>query len=89
MKLKKLREIIKDLPTSLDDAEVVMSSDAEGNRYSPLSDLSTDAAYVPESTYSGDVFYARHGVDGNCLESQEELDNLMKNFPAIVLHPVN
>ena len=53
MNVKELKEQIANLP---DDMEVVLQKDAEGNGYSPLSGADPDAVYIPDSTWSGDVF---------------------------------
>ena len=51
MTVKELKYLLAKCP---DTWEVIMSSDAEGNSYSPLSNVDS-AAYVPDSTYSGDL----------------------------------
>lgn len=50
----KVRELLQQLMGQDPEREVVMSSDSEGNSYSPLSSIST-ASYVPDSTWSGEV----------------------------------
>ena len=45
MNVKELKEAIANLP---DEMEVVLQKDSEGNGYSPLSDVDTDAVYIPE-----------------------------------------
>lgn len=52
MLVKELKEKLKDVP---DDYQVVMSSDAEGNSYSPLYEIDV-VMYVPENTYMGEVW---------------------------------
>ena len=46
MKVNELKERLKDIP---DDYEIVMSSDGEGNNYSPLADFDV-SMYIAEST---------------------------------------
>jgi len=55
MAVKDLIHELKDYPQ---DALVVMSTDAEGNGYSPLAALN-DEVYVPDSTWSGTTYVAR------------------------------
>jgi len=77
MKVKELIEILKSVNPELD---VVMSKDAEGNSYSPLSDFSF-GVYEPESTWSGD-FDIYIDEDGTACYTEEESN-------AICLWPVN
>lgn len=47
-----------------DDTPVILSRDAEGNGYSPLSSVDTeDRVYEPESTWSGTVYDTRPDPD--------------------------
>lgn len=73
MKVKELKEILKDVP---DDYEVVMSRDGEGNGFSPLADFGLEM-YVPDSTWSGEIF---SDEDGRNVEFKEN---------SIVLWPTN
>ncbi len=50
MKVKELLEILKNVDPEL---EVVMSKDAEGNRFSPFYDVS-HGHYEPDNTWSGE-----------------------------------
>jgi hypothetical protein len=49
-----VRELIAQLSTFPEDALVVLSEDAEGNGFSPLSDLSAEV-YEAETTWSGEL----------------------------------
>ena len=85
MTVKELKEEIKNLP---DDMEVVLQKDAEGNGYSPLSGADPDAVYIPETTWSGDVYSMGWSADDACMEEEEWAE--LKTMPrALVLHPVN
>lgn len=77
MNVAELRELVNttDLP---DEAEVVLSKDAEGNDYSPL-DRAESMFYEPETTYSGEVY--DHDCDGDGPPASAK--------PALVLWPVN
>ena len=66
-----LRKLLEILP---DDMPVVLSSDAEGNGYSPLS-ITERALYVQENTWSGEVFDPGDAPDNAVI--------------ALVLYPVN
>lgn len=85
MKVKDLKELIKNLP---DDMQIVMSSDGEGNSYSPLSGGDYNSVYVPESTWSGNIFYCGWTSDEACME-EEEWQKLLEEPKCLVLYPVN
>ena len=51
----KVKKLIKLLQAYDPNTEVVMSSDGEGNSYSPLADAG-QGFYVAESTWSGDLY---------------------------------
>ena len=55
-----VRELITRLMQADPDAIVVMASDAEGNGYSPLSDVER-AFYRPNTSWSGDVVESDEG----------------------------
>jgi hypothetical protein len=84
-----VKELIKELKTLDPNAIVVMSSDAEGNGYSPL-DGFYQGFYTPDSTWSGEV-HTQQDLDG-----VEDLDDdswapevTEETVPCIVLCPVN
>lgn len=84
MNVKELKEAIADLP---DDMEVILQKDGEGNGYSPLADIDSEAIYIPESTWSGEV------VSTTCTPldaGEDEWEEFKKNNPrCLVLMPVN
>lgn len=51
MNVKKLIEYLKAFP---DNTEIIISSDAEGNSYSPLVDYGGEYIYAPEGGACGD-----------------------------------
>lgn len=79
MTVGELKEFLNDYD---DDTLVVMSSDGEGNSFSPLyaADLRN---YVAESTWSG------HLVDEEEEEDYEDENEEEESVLAIVLFPVN
>lgn len=85
-----VKELIEELKTAPQESIVVMSSDAEGNSYSPLA-MSWEAVYVPDSTWSGDVYVGRELTDdlvkegyseGDCYDDEDAVD-------AVILSPTN
>jgi hypothetical protein len=85
MNVKKLKELLSDLP---DDMEVVLQKDSEGNGYSPLSGGNDEAVYIPESTWSGDVYSMDWSADDACMD-EEEWEDIKAKPRALILHPVN
>lgn len=83
-----LRKALAGLP---DEAFVVLQKDGEGNGYSPLA-IDSDrrprvdpAWYVPDSTWSGEVYDLR---DAETLDG-EEFEPGPGDLLAVVLAPVN
>ena len=87
----KVRDLIDLLSTLDQEAEVVLSSDAEGNSYSPFSCCSK-GVYAPDSTWSGDFYSTNDTVDEDEDADDEDdgdcgpPDNAI---PAVVLWPTN
>lgn len=52
MNVKDLKNAIENLP---DDMDVIIQKDSEGNGFSPLEGWTTDVAYYPKSTWSGEI----------------------------------
>ena len=90
MKLKDLKEQLNSLPAELDECEVILQKDSEGNGYSPLCGVDENCVYLADSTYSGDVYSLEYTAEDNCMEEEdwEELKN-DKNKRCVVLHPTN
>lgn len=85
MTVKELKNLIKNLP---DDMEVILQKDEEGNGYSPLSDSTTDAVYVPEKTWCGEVYNPNWSAEDVCLE-EDEWEEFKKRDRVLVLCPLN
>ena len=82
MKVSELIELLKKYDQ---DSEVIMSCDEEGNGFSPLSDISNQI-YVPDSTYSGDIYQTELDDD---IEEEEDIYDGDDGVKAIVLWPTN
>lgn len=85
MNVRELKAALVGLP---DDMEVVMSSDAEGNNYSPLCDADPGHIYIPESTWSGEVYHEDWSADDACME-EDDWNEMLKRPRTLVLWPVN
>jgi hypothetical protein len=83
----KVGELIEILNNAPKDAEVVMSSDSEGNNFSPLSET-TSGYYVPESTWRGSFYDHEFTAEDNCMDDDEYAD-LISQPIAICLWPTN
>ena len=77
-------ELIKELQDMDPNAIVVMSSDAEGNGYSPMSGV-YEEMYLAESTYSGSC-YSEEDLQEMAVYEEEVPDDLEK---CVVLTPIN
>lgn len=85
MNVKELRELLATLP---DDMEIILSKDSEGNRFSPLSDYNADSIYVPDSTYSGDVYDDVWTAEDASMD-EEVWQKLLDGPRVLVLWPTN
>jgi hypothetical protein len=64
MTVEELMELLKTIPPQ---TKIVMSSDSEGNTYSPLSSHGL-GVYVPDSTWSGDFYSIELTAEDNCMD---------------------
>lgn len=85
MNVKELKELILNLP---DEMEVVLQKDAEGNGYSPLSGADSNAVYIAETTWYGDVYSMEWSADDACM-SDEQWENIKAKPRTLILYPVN
>ncbi len=85
MKVKDLKELLETLP---DDMEVILQKDSEGNGYSPLSGGDAEAVYVPNTTWSGDVYDTKWSASDACL-TQGEWQEILDKKRALILYPIN
>lgn len=85
MTVKELKEVIANLP---DEMKVILQKDSEGNGYSPLAGADNETVYIPESTYSGDVYSMRWTADDACM-NEEEWDEIRSKPRALILYPIN
>lgn len=85
MKVKRLKELIAGLP---DDMEIILQRDSEGNSYSPLACADSNAVYVPENTYSGEVYSLTSNAEDTCME-EEEWEKVKAMPRCLVLAPKN
>ena len=77
--------MINNLP---DDMEVILQKDSEGNGYSPLCDVDTDAVYIPDSTWSGAVYNMSWSAYDACMD-EEDWENIKAKPRALILYPIN
>jgi predicted Abi (CAAX) family protease len=85
MKIIDLKKIIEHLP---DDMEIIIQKDSEGNDFSPLSEVDDNCIYIPDSTWSGDVYSKEFSAD-DMLMSEDEWEEMKKKPSVCVLVPVN
>ena len=85
MKSHELAKMLLENP----DVELIMQKDSEGNGYSPLSDIEFDVVYVPDSTWSGEVYSKNCSAEYYGMEEDEW--EVLKNIHSgyAVLAPIN
>jgi hypothetical protein len=90
MKLKDLKKYLNNLPAELDNCEVICQKDSEGNGYSPLCGVDENTIYIPENSYSGNVYSMKWSAEDADID-EKEWNKLLKDKKkrAIVLYPTN
>lgn len=84
----KVKELINLLERENSESEVIIQKDAEGNGYSPLEDIDGNAIYIPDSHYSGTVYYLKWSADDDSLTAEEWVE-MNKKTHCVVLSAVN
>jgi hypothetical protein len=72
----KVKDFIRELQKFNQEAIVIISSDAEGNNYSPFSDI-CEGFYLKDNSWSGD--FVSGGIDEDDYDEEER---------AICLFPI-
>lgn len=91
MTVQELKEMLNELGDEVNNCQVVMAKDSEGNSYSPVDGM-TDTAYCDEGdSYCIDIlYYDEHGWEGNGFDNKEDWDSYKKTSDrVVVLHPMN
>lgn len=83
--VKQLREKLAEFP---DDTPIVMSRDAEGNGYSPLSGA-WPAQYRAERTWSGEILAEGDEWNPDDYDGENYADYLEGSDYVVLLGPVN
>jgi hypothetical protein len=86
MNVKQLKELLEKYN---DGDEVILSSDSEGNNFSPLSGIE-EVIYVPENSWTGET-HLRELSEKDILAgyTEEDLYDGDDGVKAIVLSPIN
>ena len=85
----KVKDLIKQLSVLDDELDVIMSSDSEGNIYSPLSDAVPGVFYVPISKSCGELYYHSELDDNLIKEGYTEEDIAPSDaIQSVVLYPI-
>lgn len=84
MKIKELMELLKGFDP---DTIVVMSKDAEGNGYSPLTEISSGDNYVAENSWSG--YVGPPELTDELRDEGYSEEDIVDGVPCIVLWPTN
>lgn len=81
-----LRDALAGLPA---DMPIILEKDAEGNGYSPLSSVVTNARYEPESTWSGERRASEEDWNADDYHGDTYEEYAEGSFLVVVLGPVN
>lgn len=84
----KVRELIEVLKNADQDAEVILQKDAEGNGYSPVAGVDCDAVYIPDSTWSGNVYSLWWSAE-DAMMGDEEWEGIKSKPTSVILYPIN
>lgn len=82
------KELLEELKGVDPDAEIVLQKDAEGNGYSPLAGVDENAVYIPDSTWSGEVYSTEWSAYEACM-SEDEWNGIKAKPRCVVFFPVN
>jgi hypothetical protein len=82
-------ELIEKLSELDPNALVILSSDGEGNNYSPLCDSFGYSAYRANSSWSGELVSEEDFDDDPDYYDNDLEEYLSGSVPAIVLYPIN
>lgn len=87
MTVEDLIQELKKLPPNM---QVILQSDAEGNGYSPLSEIDSNAIYTPDTDWSGEICSTEWSAEDAMFETDEEWQKFKADNPrCCVLSPVN
>lgn len=67
-------ELIEQLKTMPQDAQVILQKDAEGNDYSPLAEVESNCVYIPSNTWSGEVLACDWSAEEAGFDTESEWD---------------
>ena len=84
----KVGQLMSELVKLDPNMEIVLQKDSEGNGYSPLYGADANAVYIPESTWSGDVYSTEWSADDVCMD-EDEWEELLSRPRCVVLFPIN
>ena len=84
----KVKELIEELREMDPEMEIILQKDSEGTGYSPLACFGL-GYYIPDSTYSGDVYDEDWTASDCCLEEDEWEELKAENPLALILAPTN
>lgn len=81
-----VQELIELLEVEDPNATIILSSDAEGNNFSPVDETYSTGVYRPYSSYAGDFYPTSDDTEFEWDDSDLEGYATIK---AVVLYPIN
>lgn len=80
----KVKQLIEELQKVNPECEVIMGKDSEGNYYTPLAGFWC-GSYVPETSYTGEVYYS--SMEGDPDPEDVRIPGENGAVEAIILSP--
>ena len=83
-----VKELIEELRTMPQDAQVILQKDTEGNGYSPLAVVDGNTVYIAKNSYMGEAYDCSWTAEEACM-SEEEWASIIAQPRCVVLAPVD
>lgn len=87
LKVRKLKEYLNNLPKEMDDCEIILQKDAEGNGYGELRGIAEAIAIKDRRGYGYDNIYDLDWTADECCLEEDEWEKLKKEKPSFILYP--
>jgi len=84
----KVKELIDDLNKLNPELEIILAKDAEGEFFSPLSNIDANCIYVADSLWTGKV-YSKVWTNAEAGLEQEIWEKLKSQPSCVLLEPIS
>ena len=87
MTIKELRDYLNELGPEMDDRQIYLQVDEEGNGYNELNVLDLDCCMIEDENGRPDIFSTDWTAEDAGFDVEEDWENAKKDSPAAVLFP--